>query len=468
MAINKQRKIPRTLHSLTLFFIAFFIFNVTVSSLFAQESVISMPPGYYINTDSGEPRFIQRLVWRGGEYAIRYDVIVEKFENGRYVQHIRENTTLLFVEVSLQHGSYRFQVIPYDFFEKQGNPSQWMYVEVLQAVQPEPARVLSEIIAGDDGEPIGFYLTISGNNLDPFAEFLLQPKQGLHPENTQIYLDVVDVGADGSVKVLINNANIDFGEYDIVIRNPGGLEAKVGSMYFENEIASSVYETEMIPEETEQITQESDQLKNDSEEIFEETKIAQTELTEPVLEEELNTTETAKIDTENYDLKKLNNVLLWGGISWMPVIPLYGFEFGTKNDMVGYSLNVGVVFKIKDIYTGLEFFASFSSSYYKVLYTGVNLLFKKWFSKERVSLTFRGGVSLSPLEDSKDQYWNNELNEYVSDNSLTELCINLGLSLSLRATNNILLDFRLNYSHLFSNIPSGNINPWIGITYLIN
>jgi len=63
-----------------------------------------------------EPRSVQRLTWVGDRYATRYEVIIEKDEDGKYTRTLQEFTTDFFIEVSLPPGKYRFQVIPYDFF----------------------------------------------------------------------------------------------------------------------------------------------------------------------------------------------------------------------------------------------------------------------------------------------------------------------------------------------------------------
>jgi len=77
-----------------------------------------------------EPHSVQRLTWVGDGYATRYEVIIEKEEDGKYKKVLQEFTTDFFIEVSLSHGKYRYQVIPYDFFNLPVPVTEWMDFEV--------------------------------------------------------------------------------------------------------------------------------------------------------------------------------------------------------------------------------------------------------------------------------------------------------------------------------------------------
>jgi len=106
-----------------------FLFAVPV---FAQSQ------SYYIDTESGFLRIVQRLSWSGGENALRYEVIIQRLTDGNYEPHLVETTTEHFIEVSLHPGDYRFQVIPYDMLNRSGEESEWVNIRVLQ-YQPELA-----------------------------------------------------------------------------------------------------------------------------------------------------------------------------------------------------------------------------------------------------------------------------------------------------------------------------------------
>jgi hypothetical protein len=86
----------------------------------------------------GETSFIQRLTWTEDEYARRYEVIIEKEEEGEYRDLFQEFTTELFIEISLLPGKYRCRVITYDFLNRPGPLPEWKYIEVLAVLDPEP------------------------------------------------------------------------------------------------------------------------------------------------------------------------------------------------------------------------------------------------------------------------------------------------------------------------------------------
>ena len=98
---------------------------ITALCLTAPASLWAQSSGYYM-----ELRFVQRLTWVGDEYASRYEVIIEKEEDGKYKRVLQEFTTAFFIEVSLSHGKYRYQVIPYDFFDLPVPATEWMDFEV--------------------------------------------------------------------------------------------------------------------------------------------------------------------------------------------------------------------------------------------------------------------------------------------------------------------------------------------------
>jgi len=144
MAFNKQPPAASSfLFLITLFFL------MGLAPLWAQNS------GYYM-----ELRFIQRLTWAGDDYAMRYEVIIEKEEEEeaeKYNRVVREFTEANFIAVSLSPGKYRYQVIPHDFFDQPIPVSEWMDFEILRAVTQEQLDSLmpgkQEDIPAEPGEP---------------------------------------------------------------------------------------------------------------------------------------------------------------------------------------------------------------------------------------------------------------------------------------------------------------------------
>jgi hypothetical protein len=105
--------------SLTLFSLFFFTFSF---ESWAQD---------------GEIRYMQRLTWIEDEYARRYEVIIEKEEEGEYRELFQEFTTALFIEVPLLPGKYRCRVITHDFLNRPGPMPEWKYIEVVAAIDSE-------------------------------------------------------------------------------------------------------------------------------------------------------------------------------------------------------------------------------------------------------------------------------------------------------------------------------------------
>ena len=104
-----------------ILFFGIALFVIGFIPLFAQTS------GYYMVL-----RFVQRLTWVADEYAMRYEVIIEKEENGKYRRFSQEFTKANFIEVSLLPGKYRYQVIPYDYLDQSIPVAAWTNFEVLR------------------------------------------------------------------------------------------------------------------------------------------------------------------------------------------------------------------------------------------------------------------------------------------------------------------------------------------------
>ena len=235
MAINNRlfkRRIKRSLLAIVILLLAPFVQ--------AQNA------GYFIvDTESGEHRFMQRLAWSGGEYALRYEVILEREVGGRYTAHLRDSTSSLFIEVSLPPGKYRFRVIPYDILDKPGEGSEWVNIEVHRAVQPEIFEVSGRFVSSRNaGEPSGYVLTISGNNLDPGAEIFIRGSGGAQYISEEF---VYDLG--GNVMIFIDNGMLAPGEYEVIVKNPGGLEAGIGGVVLSRAASSLIPDDAIIWQE---------------------------------------------------------------------------------------------------------------------------------------------------------------------------------------------------------------------------
>jgi len=324
----------------------FLIFAGFAPSLRAQSAA------YFIDKESGEPRFIQRLAWAGGEYALRYEVVIERERNGTYVTHLREFTETPFIEVSLPPGEYRYQVSSYNILNKPEEVSRWKNIEVRLAVQPEIFDALPDFVSEDNSggseETPAYALAISGNNLVPGAEFLLRNSDG-----AEIIPEALDFGKDGNARLFINSADVYPGEYELIVRNPGGLEASLGGIVF--------------PEP------------------------------EPK-------GETPKL---------LKPVLVFNSAAWTPLFPLHGDFFGSGFSPAGAGINFGVVFSIpSSIYIGGELTmllnidnsSANNDNFGQMLSVGANLLLMKWLPNQKTALNFRLGASYIIVPDTQDKF----------------------------------------------------------------
>jgi len=391
-------------------FLAMFLF-IGISSVYAQSA------GYFIETEGGEPRFVQRLVWSGGEYALRYEVVIENSVGGSYRNYHQEFTTALFINISLNPGNYRFRVIPYDILNRPGSASEWKYIEVLPALQPELFTVLPEYVTGAAGEEsYGYLLNLTGYNIDPNAEIFIRRADG-----TQIAIEKIDSGDD--IKVFLESDILISGEYEIVIRNPGGLESSITGIPL--------------------LLTEANRLWESSEEI------------EPKPEIKTNTGEEEPAKTvQVITSEPLKPVIFSVGLAYSPTFPIYGEDDNLRasTSSLGLTARVNLLFYIPiGVYIGPELSATLN---YLNIFAGGDLLVRKWFIDDRIALSFRAGAEFGILP-----VWD----EQVS--------IKMDISFLWRVTNNLLFEIGVDYSHIISkrsgyliNEHSGGyISPWVGI-----
>jgi len=90
------------------FFVLFFI---CLSSLFSQ------------NNDGSSIK--HRIAWTKDDYALRYEVIIEREEKNEYSPVLQEFTEDPFIFISLPPGYYRLRVISYDFRDIPGAGTAW-------------------------------------------------------------------------------------------------------------------------------------------------------------------------------------------------------------------------------------------------------------------------------------------------------------------------------------------------------
>jgi hypothetical protein len=122
---------------LFVFLISLFLLS---RPLWAQSAQSQTPRHYVI-----EQRYVQQLVWIGDKYTLKYEVVIEQNDGGKYKAYIQEFTEKPSFLVSLPSGKYRYRIIPYDYLEQPGEASDWVNIEI----KPSPV-VSADVQKTDD------------------------------------------------------------------------------------------------------------------------------------------------------------------------------------------------------------------------------------------------------------------------------------------------------------------------------
>jgi hypothetical protein len=198
------------------------ILLLCVSIAFAQEEEVEEEPeptSYYFDYTTG--RFIQTLRWEKDEYALRYVVIIEQMEqNGSYREIERKSTEESFVEVSLTWGNYRYMIEVYDLLDILSFTTDWLILPIFRALQPEITSFSPSAFWLD--EDFDWEITLRGHYLLNDSEYYLMQ------ENTRI--NIQSHKSEGeSATIVFSRLSLIPGEYEIYVRNPGGLDSKIGT-----------------------------------------------------------------------------------------------------------------------------------------------------------------------------------------------------------------------------------------------
>jgi hypothetical protein len=394
---NEKMGFPGKIVFLCSFFFVLFSFD-----LFAQNA------GYFLDTSGEEARFVQRLTWTGDEYAQRYEVIIEREEEGTYRPLLREFTAELFMEVSLLSGKYRFHVIPYDFLNQGGGSSEWVYIEVLAALYPELDDIVPEFSISDTDlkSKDGVYeMQVSGRNLVPGVEMFLRGSDG----ERIVPFEIITSEDGAQVQLRFQKDLLIPGDYELIVINPGGL-------------STSKSEVPFVPRKpAERIAKQ----------------------------------------------KKPRQFDLFLGAGWMPPVTLYDEGkrfFDNKWSPAGAVVRFGIVStNLGIINLGAELTESWSmlhdgSDNVHFLDTTVNFLMQNVSPGKKTAVTFRLGIGLSlPLLS------NNDNNAPFTD----LLYLNIGASFLGFIWKNVYLEGGIDSAHWFSGpVPfsvSGSLHPSFGM-----
>jgi hypothetical protein len=192
--------------------------------LLGLSAVRAQSANYFLDPDSEEPRFIQRLTWSGGTYALHCEIILEKEESTGYVTYLTKITNSNYLDISLPPGNYRFRIIPYDILGKPSEGSRWAEFKVFNAVKPEIFKPEEELEYYNDNR--GSKFEFSGKNIDPDAQIYFVNSKG----ERIIPSEVIRSSDGSSLRVAFDKNQLVDGEYEVFIVNPGGLETSLGGI----------------------------------------------------------------------------------------------------------------------------------------------------------------------------------------------------------------------------------------------
>ena len=184
--------------------------------------------GYFLDPDSEEPRFIQRLAWSGGTYSLHFEVIIEKEEGAGFASYLNKIVIGNYLDISLPPGNYRYRVIPYDILNKPSEGTQWAAFKVFNAVKPEIFKPEEDLEYYNDnrGSKFEFY----GKNIEPDAQVYFVNSKGEHI----VPVETIRSDDGSSIRVVFDKNQLIDGEYEVFIINPGGLETSLGGIDYKS------------------------------------------------------------------------------------------------------------------------------------------------------------------------------------------------------------------------------------------
>ncbi|MCL1814683.1 MAG: hypothetical protein FWG27_02520 [Treponema sp.] len=209
-----------------------------VPSLYAQDSGKSVTR--VVRTVDGLKLF-QVITFSAVPNAQRYELEIEQLIEGNAVPAEKIETTINKVEVSLNAGNYRYRVRGYNKMNLLEGQSEWQDFEILPGIMPvaETFQLLDGLLS-EKAKTSGS-ITVTGRDFFPDSEFaLVRHKKNydwsgavLKKRKDAIIPDQVVVN-DGEAVLTFKSETLKKGEYDIFIRNPGGLwtlleQVRVGS-----------------------------------------------------------------------------------------------------------------------------------------------------------------------------------------------------------------------------------------------
>jgi hypothetical protein len=382
------------------------LFFISANLLFAQDS------GFFLELT---PRFIQRLTWTASEREMRYEIIIERNEDGQYRRVLDEFTGDSFFEVSLSPGLYRYRVVPYDFLNRPGPGTEWGVFEIHPALTPELNSFSPQVFNIEDSE---FSLEISGRNINEQAESRLRrlgSNQVIIPAQTQILPD-----GQGAL-LLFSQDQFETGFYQINVRNPSGLETSIEFLTVES------------PRETVSRRGVGRGGENDDELEFQDEFDSHPERTRP-LDFYFGASLAPFINIDNMDITPFGIAARFSMISVAPRLFNVGMDFSESY----YSLETPVSLMIEN-----------------------NLVLQRKFLNERMAVNLRAGIGLNlPTIDEPPASEPDEINPLYE----TAVFTNASFSLLWLPIHFLYLEAGISYTyHFILETPQTSLRPWAGL-----
>ncbi|MDR1596635.1 MAG: hypothetical protein LBR99_02910 [Treponema sp.] len=342
--------------------------------LYAQEG------DYFIVRENDGPRFMQRLSWGHDEYVLRYEMILEDERDEGYVEILRKTTEENYLVLSLRPGRFRYAVNVYNLLDKMEYTMDWVYFEVLRALQPKILGFTpGEIFLESPDTDVDTLLVVNGEDLVPGADIMLRlqdnpqgpevPEQGIRPRKQEI---------DGqTARLTFSGGQLEPGAYSVYVRNPGGLDDSRGIL--------------------------SVRLRENPEQDIP----AQDIPAQDIPEQDIPAQTIPK--TTVFDLPDINVSL-----GYFPLMPLYGglFSAGVFDSPLlplGEAARISILpFTWRRYSLGLELGGSWNrleaqTEHYDVaaqlIEAQLSLLYQLWLSNRTMAFNFRLGAGLSILRD---------------------------------------------------------------------
>jgi len=201
------------------------------SVLYAQEG-ISWP----VKTEEGIVIY-QRIPFSAVPDADVYEIEIEHQAGEQYIPLDKLEAKENYIETALRAGNYRYRITAYGRNGLLEGRSGWQNITVFPALQPEAFTYQPFYGLFHEMSRTGGSITVTGRDFSTEAEFALVPHEakpdwlGVSLKNNKRVIFPDHAAVDSSSATLhFSRKSIKTGNYDILIRNPGGLWTTLGEV----------------------------------------------------------------------------------------------------------------------------------------------------------------------------------------------------------------------------------------------